>query len=631
MKLLLPLGLLGLLGIAILIFIYIIRPNYQQKLISSTYIWKLSLKYKKKRISTNRLRNILIFLCQLLILSSFAFLLARPVIPFEDIAPQSGKIVIIDASAGMRVADNGETRFERAVTQVKQLAEQSLAEEGSVLSVIVADETPYFLISGLPASRLAEINTKLNELIEPELKCSYGSADLDGAAALAQEVLNKNAESEVILYTATDYLDKTNFTVVNVAGEDEWNISVLNCTPKVEENNYYSFTAEVGCYGRAKSATVYCDILGANEDPNSTLHTSKTEYFSDVEQVKSLTFDASDFGGVSVISYSSVYIYVDEQDSFEEDNFLYVYGGTKPTVKIQYASSRANNFFPGVMRTLRETQKKYWDVSIKEVKTEDAAKTGFDIYIFEHTMPDVLPTDGVVLLINPDKEPQGGGFRLGDTVQVDKTSTLASGTAHEITANVNPENITVHEYQRILGHDGFEELLYYQGDPILLVKNQPNEKIVLFSLNLNQSSLAVVWDFPIMIYNIFNYFLPVTLTQNAFEVGDVATLTARGEDLTVDGAAGKITFDAAVGNLVLDTPGSYTVTQRDMKGDYIVEQFFVRIPTSESDITKKVDSLPLLHMEKTMVQGNTDLLFYIALATVAVMCAEWWLHSRENF
>ena len=62
LKLLTPWGLLGLLGIAILILIYILKPNYQQKIISSTHIWKLSLKYRKKRIPINRFRNILIFI-----------------------------------------------------------------------------------------------------------------------------------------------------------------------------------------------------------------------------------------------------------------------------------------------------------------------------------------------------------------------------------------------------------------------------------------------------------------------------------------------------------------------------------------------------------------------------------------
>ena len=114
MSLLAPLGLLGLLAVAVLIFIYIIKPNYQQKIVSSTYIWKRSLKYRKKRVPVSRLRNILIFLCQMLVLASFAMLLARPVIPYVAETPKNEKVIILDASAGMRVSTGGETRFERA-------------------------------------------------------------------------------------------------------------------------------------------------------------------------------------------------------------------------------------------------------------------------------------------------------------------------------------------------------------------------------------------------------------------------------------------------------------------------------------------------------------------------------------
>ena len=53
MKLLAPLGLLGLLGVVALIIIYIIKPNYQQKFVSSTFVWKLSLKYRKRKIPIN--------------------------------------------------------------------------------------------------------------------------------------------------------------------------------------------------------------------------------------------------------------------------------------------------------------------------------------------------------------------------------------------------------------------------------------------------------------------------------------------------------------------------------------------------------------------------------------------------
>ena len=78
MTLLTPLGLLGLLGLVAWLIIYLIKPNYQQKLISSTYIWKLSLKYRKKRLPISKLRNLLLILCQIFILTLCAGILAQP-------------------------------------------------------------------------------------------------------------------------------------------------------------------------------------------------------------------------------------------------------------------------------------------------------------------------------------------------------------------------------------------------------------------------------------------------------------------------------------------------------------------------------------------------------------------------
>ena len=51
MTFLYPLGLLGLLGIPVLIVIYIIKSKYTEQTVSSTYLWKLSERFLKKRIN----------------------------------------------------------------------------------------------------------------------------------------------------------------------------------------------------------------------------------------------------------------------------------------------------------------------------------------------------------------------------------------------------------------------------------------------------------------------------------------------------------------------------------------------------------------------------------------------------
>ena len=342
MSLLAPLGLLGLLAVAVLIFIYIIKPNYQQKIVSSTYIWKRSLKYRKKRVPVSRLRNILIFLCQMLVLASFAMLLARPVIPYVAETPKNEKVIILDASAGMRVSTGGETRFERAVREIRRQAESILSQDDMILSVIVADSDAHYLVSRQTRDGLAAVGMALDSLVSPELKCSYGTADMEGAATLAQDILKKNSETEVILYTATEYIDKGNFTVVNVADESDWNAAILYVKPTLEESNCYSFTVGAGCYGQSRSMTVYCELTGINGGVG-TLKVSKTEYFTEAESERELLFTTDDFGGVPVTSYASMLVYLDENDSFDGDNTYDVYGGQKHTVRIQYASKYAGS------------------------------------------------------------------------------------------------------------------------------------------------------------------------------------------------------------------------------------------------------------------------------------------------
>ena len=106
MSFLTPLGFLAFLGVIALIIIYIIKPNFQNKIISSTFIWKMSLKYKKKRIPISKLRNILLFICQVLILSAAAFVVTQPFINTSDSKANTDEIMIIDASASMHSAVN---------------------------------------------------------------------------------------------------------------------------------------------------------------------------------------------------------------------------------------------------------------------------------------------------------------------------------------------------------------------------------------------------------------------------------------------------------------------------------------------------------------------------------------------
>ena len=72
-------GLISAISLIIYFILYFIKANYQQKYISSTYIWKLSLKYKKRKLNINKFRNILLVITQVLLLITLTIVTIKPV------------------------------------------------------------------------------------------------------------------------------------------------------------------------------------------------------------------------------------------------------------------------------------------------------------------------------------------------------------------------------------------------------------------------------------------------------------------------------------------------------------------------------------------------------------------------
>ncbi len=630
---LVPIGFLGLLGVVALIVIYVIKPNYQNKIISSTYVWRLSLKYRKKKLPISRLNNILLFLCQLFILSICGLLLAQPAIESEKLGDANEKIIVIDASASMKVTSTGDTRFVRAVEEARELAEGTFIG-GGLVSIILADDTPTFLAQRSGAENAQDVYEALDALLEGDTAASYASADLEGSFLLAEEVFDYNSEAQVYLITATEYVQKNGVFVVDVSDRElEWNAAILNCTATLNNDNHYEINVDLGCYGRTELITVYCQIYGANGKSERMESLIKSEFFDPTAEEKTVSFTTDDFGATPLYSFDYIEVYVTVADSFAEDNLYFLYGGKKQTIRIQYASSNPNLYFGGVIRTIRESMKEVWDIEYTELKKDETAATeGYDLYIFEHRMPDVMPTDGVVLLVDPNTAPEGSGLRFGDSVRVKSDSTLAAGVAHELMNYVDSSRLTIAKYRDILSHDGYEELAYYQGKPMILAKNEDGAKVVVWAFDLNHSNLCLLPDFSFLMYNLFNYYVPATLTSHSFEIGDTVTLNARGTELKVMDNNGEQTeFDTVPGYITLTRPGTYTVTQKPMQGDeLIIESFYVRIPNYESNITKQVDELPLINIEHRVELEYQDLLFYFAIALVALMFIEWYLQSKKN-
>ena len=624
-----PIGLLGLIGLIILIIIYLIKPNYQNKIISSTFIWRLSLKYKKKKIPISKLRNILLFLCQVLAITVGSLILAQPFID-NSVAVTTEKVIIIDASGSMMASVGGQTRFERAVEEVRAEAEEML-EEGGKVSIILASTTSSYLVQ--QSNVRGDIMAALDTLVDPAKgsACTYGNGDIAGAIKLAEEVTATIPDVAVVLYTDMEYIDPGKVTVKSVRDVSDWNAAILNVRAVLDENRY-RFEIDVACYGKNADIAVYCTVAGINETSDDL------ELQADVRcvdgEVATLIFSIEEEEDLkSLYSYNHLYVHIEENDTLDTDNSFYLYGGEKLPLRIQYCSSAPNNYFTAAMMVIRDQLRNRWDVDFVEVKQEEIPETeGFDIYIYEHTMPASLPDDGVVLLVNPDEVPAGAGFRLGSTNNLHHNEqTLLAGDEHPVLHNLKPELITVTQYTTITSYDGYTPVLYCNQDPVMIVKNEPEQKIAVLSFSLNYSNLPLMLEFPQMMYNLIEHYIPSTVTEYVFDVNETIDLGARSEELNVVGNGVDTTITEFPSNLLLVKPGVYTVSQTPISGVDIIENFYVKIPASESNIQGREDALVNPYLYTDPVEDNTDLILYFAIALVVLLFCEWWLNIREQY
>ena len=177
-----PLGLLGLIGVPILILIYVLKRRYREETVPSTFLWRRSLAYMKRRFPWS-LRNSVLLILQLIAVVLFSFMIARPTIP----APKTGeKIAVIDASAGMSaVGADGETRFSHALGLIDKFAQK--ADANHRVTIIVAGDVASYAVYR------SDDKNEIRDAMKA-LSCGLGGCRLDDALALAERVQEENTE-----------------------------------------------------------------------------------------------------------------------------------------------------------------------------------------------------------------------------------------------------------------------------------------------------------------------------------------------------------------------------------------------------------------------------------------------------
>ena len=637
-----PIGFLGLIGLIILIIIYIIKPNYQNKVISSTFIWKLSLKYTRRKIPISKLRNILLLICQILILTGAALMLAQPFISMDTSKSNGDVIIIVDSSASMHTGTAKQTRLERAIKAARTEADEAL-KNGNKVSVILAANKASFLVQQVALDQSQLVYDLFDQMeVEFEKLYTYGVPDIEGAMKLAEEITAYTKNARVSLYTDTQYLNAGNVQVHNVSDRSEWNAAILDVRAIMVEN-YYRIEIDVASYGADNQLEVMCEIFNVNDTGTTMEIELETVCSDDLITTLVLAYVADDMAeseaahiteNVSIFAYDQIYVHLSENDSLEYDNNFYLYGGKRPALRVQYSSPLPNSYWPSALMVLQDTMKEHWNLEIVEVpEGQEPALEGFDIYIFEHIAPKSVPTDGVVIYSDPDSLPSEAGVRFspnGSQYTHGGAGILSEGESHPVMNNLDVSNVILTYFNPIISYDNYVPLAMYEQYPVVLLKEEVDQKILLLPFSMHYSNMALLPIFPFMLHNVINYFFPVTIEENKYEINDVVSLNARSDELNIVGPNTQITITKFPADLTLIVPGAFTLTQIPLSGKTVVDSIFVKIPAKESNINSEESVLQNPYFFEEAEMTNVDLLFYFALAVVGLLFIEWWLKSREQ-
>ena len=584
------LGLLGLVAVPIIVLIYIIKSKYVPKTVSSTYIWQRSLKYVKRRIPINFLMSLLLIMQLLVVIASTLALMDIKTEPIKSKA----SIVIVDASASMKAQNGDKTRYDIALEKLKAEAQSVGPNSGMV--IILASEVPEIITEGKKWNEELQIDETTPYLyskdevistIDKKLtdRCTNTNTDINAALDLAQNAVNLNKEAKIYLYTDRLYDDHDTVEVINCADpENDWNAGITSFTDTSLAAGYEYKVTLINEGKEAEfaiSLTVDGSIVATKK---VSMGKSETKEF--VFSPRST--DNSDAIKIkSIKSYSKAEVEINTlTDVISDDNKAYLNAVEGIDIRILYVSN-AVKVTNGVVDHLAPTTLQRsmgssgFVINNSDIfhssQIEDAPTKGYDLYIYEGTMPVSMPKDGAVWFLNAPSSPVGTNIAISDVVKdasltgatsgylFEKSAIALKPNAQLITKNVNFEDpirfvidgketaipaalskyTVIGEINEKTGEvkytipEYFEEVYSAAYNikiddkyvtvktPVMLVGTVGTTRTIVTTFDFTNSSLPVfIADFPVLLKNMVEYSMPETLPERTPTIGDTLEFNA---------------------------------------------------------------------------------------------------------
>ena len=624
MTFLYPIGLLGLIGIPILIIVYLIKNRYTEQTVASTFLWRLSEMFLKRRNPLSRITGIISLILQLLLVAALSLAVAHPIIVLPGAAHEY--CFILDGSASMNMEAEGKTRFDLAKEEILKVVDE--AKEGSTYTVVlVSGTTEVILERADDKSRIADRLATVT--------CSDGAIDYTDAIGAAQGYFDANPSTRVYLVTDTDYNTKENVTLVNVA-RSENNISVEDVIFFRTGKTILTVSGNILSYGadRIVDVEIYAD--GGEESLSAT----KVQAFKDTPTPFSFTVELGEFYSITVKCPT--------EDAYSKDNSVTVYDIESENSYKALLVSDAPFLIEAAVDAVSTADITVMTTEDYKKEEERLAKldkkvNGYSLYIFDCYNPTTLPSDGSIWFIGASASVEGSGFSVQGEVLLETadTITLSTSTAsivRKLTANMVGDDIYISKYIKCGLYADFTTLYSYKGNPVIFTGvNTYGNREVVFAFNLHDSDITLSLDYLAMLGNLLDYSFPEVIEKTEYFCGDTAEINVISgcNSIRVETPKGEVIYTdttGAVSEFMLTEVGEYKITVEISGTERPAYYVYSSVPKEERPTETTLDSIIIRgEAAEEGSDGRYDPMTLLFILAALLFTAEWMVYCYDKY
>lgn len=585
-----------LITIPLIILMYILKQKFQEREVSSIFLWEQVLKDIEVNTPWQKLKKNLLLFMQLAAAFLIVFALTDPFVMLRGKSFES-VILVLDNTGSMNAVYDDNSRLEEAKKRAEKLV-RSLSQ-GSKVSIITSAKEQKVEISA--SSDKNAVISKIKN-IKPSNTAGNMEDSLSFVKSMAKQYENYRAvfytDSPLNIKGINGQVDNVSSYGVNVSldymshSKDKDGIKAI---VRINNRSNNSQTRDISLYGGDKLLNIKTVELKPME--------VKTVYFEKIPE-------------------NSTYLWaeINEKDALAEDNVVYDIVKQSKNQRVLLVSEK-NVFIEKILSAIN-------GIELYKTNTDDKLTEKYDLYIYDGITPKELPKEGALLFINPQSN--------NPIVKIKGDIEGAQGefAKHSVTKLLDKGSFTVAEMKSMELPYWGSELLKVNGKTAAFVGEDKGRNIAVIGFDLHKSDFPLNHEFPIFMHNLVSYMVNGDFERKtAYYCGDSVDINPRAETTELkiqlpNGNSDKveIKYPLMPFENTLQT-GVYKVTEKVGDKEQI-GLFAVNFPTDkESDINLQGKAAQNTEVSSISKIGGLNLQLYLIIGVFMLLLVEWMVYA----